>query len=407
MEIHGFRAWRPEPQSAHTVASVPYDTVNIEEARALCAGNPNSFLHVVRPEIDLPEGTPATDAAVYAAAAAAMERLLSDGVMLVDPDHAVYLYRLKMGNHTQRGIVACCNTSDYEAEKILRHEKTRQDKEDDRTRHVRSIMANTGPVFLTYQDALAVDQLVASVEETPPLYDMTASDGVEHTVWKIADVGPFAKAFDQVSSFYIADGHHRAAAAVRAAKELQAEQPGSAADEASRFLAVLFPSTQLNVLGYHRVIHDLNGMRTDAFLENVRSIFSVSSSPASVAPTQPGVAGMYIDGQWYTLSWSKPESGDPVSSLDVSILQDRLLAPVLAIDDPRTSERISFVGGIRGTAALEQAVDSGQAAVAFSMSPVTVEEVMAIADAGREMPPKSTWFEPKLRSGLLVHPFVP
>jgi uncharacterized protein (DUF1015 family) len=310
-----------------------------------------------------------------------------------------------MGDHIQRGIVACCNTSDYDAGTILKHEKTRQDKEDDRTRHVRAIMGHTGPVFLTYQDEPSVDRLVSAAEETPPLYDIVAPDGVAHTIWKITNPEPYCQAFRQVPQFYIADGHHRAAAAARAAKELQREQSGDAADEAGRFLCVLFPATQLNVLGYHRVVHDLNGLDEETFMQKVSSIFEISVSANAVEPREPGNAGMYFGGKWYTLRWQKPEQQDPVRALDVSVLQDLVLSPVLGIIDPRTSDRISFVGGIRGTKALEDAVDGG-AAVAFCMSPVTVQDVMNIADAGREMPPKSTWFEPKLRSGLVVHPFT-
>jgi len=407
MEIHGFRAWRPLPEVAHALASVPYDTVDRGEAQALAEGNPQSFLHVVRPEINLPPEVDAHDPRVYAEASRAMERLLVDGDLLVDPHEGIYLYRLQMGVHAQRGVVACCNATDYQAGRILRHEKTRQDKEDDRTRHVRAVGANTGPVFLTYRDDAAIDVLVAEVEAGEPLYRVTAPDGVIHTIWKITDPAPLQAAFGRVPRFYIADGHHRAAAAVRAAGELQQEQPGAAADEAGHFLSVLFPASQLKILGYHRVVADLQGMDTQAFLQRLQGIFRVAEAGQAVEPASRGQAGMYLAGRWYTLAWDVPCGGDPVAALDVSVLQDRVLGPVLGIADPRTSTRIAFIGGIRGTAALEREVDSGRAAVAFSLCPVAVEEVMEIAEAGREMPPKSTWFEPKLRSGLLVHPFVP
>jgi len=406
MEIHGFQAWRPLPEVAHAIASVPYDTVDRAEAKALAEGNPKSFLHVVRPEIDFPDEVDAHDPRVYAEAAAAMERFLADGDLIVDHQPAIYLYRLQMGRHVQRGIVACCNAEDYRKDLILRHEKTRQDKEDDRTRHVRAVGANTGPVFLTYRDDPVIDRLVGTVEATEPLYSLTAPDGVLHSIWRVKDIDPFVEAFGPVERFYIADGHHRAAAAVRAATELQEVDPGPVADEASRFLCVLFPATQLKVLGYHRVVKDLQGMTAETFLETLQEIFRVQLHDGAVEPMVRGQAGMYLAGQWYMLSWDAPDGHDPVAALDVSVLQDRVLAPVLGIADPRTSERISFVGGIRGTAALEKEVDAGRAAVAFSMCPVSVDAVMAIAEAGREMPPKSTWFEPKLRSGLLIHPFA-
>jgi uncharacterized protein (DUF1015 family) len=407
MEIHSFLAWRPMPEVAHAIASVPYDTVDRVEAKALAEGNPLSFLRVVRPEISLPDSVDAHEPQVYAEATAAMERLLANGDLMADKQASVYLYRLQMGSHVQRGIVACCNAADYRKDLIMRHEKTRQDKEDDRTRHVLAVGANTGPVFLTYRDRKEIDTLVEGVENTAPLYTVTAPDGVIHTIWKIADSASFEKAFMPVNRFYIADGHHRAAAAVRAAEQLQREQPGAVADEASRFLAVLFPAGQLKVLGYHRVVADLNGLGKDGFLAALRKVFAVEEFSSVFDPVERGQAGMYLAGSWYRLSWDIPVGGDPVAALDVSILQDRVLAPVLDIGDPRTSSRIAFIGGIRGTAALEREVNEGRAAVAFAMCPVSVEEVMTIAEAGREMPPKSTWFEPKLRSGLLVHPFAP
>jgi uncharacterized protein (DUF1015 family) len=406
MDIHAFCAWRPLPEVAHAIASVPYDTVDRAEAKALAAGNPQSFLHVVRPEINLPDSVDSHDPAVYAEATAAMERLLADGDLMVDHHASVYLYRLQMGSHVQRGVVACCNADDYRNGLILRHEKTRQDKEDDRTRHVRAVAANTGPVFLTYSDDARIDALVDVVETTQPLYALTAPDGVIHTIWKVDDASAFREAFGAVPRFYIADGHHRAAAAVRAAEELQREQPGPVADEASRFLAVLFPAGQLKVLGYHRVVADLHGLDPETFLAHMKGHFSVEAVPAAFEPVDRGQAGMYLGGTWYRLQWEVPVGGDPVAALDVSVLQDQVLGPILGIDDPRTSSRIAFIGGIRGTAALEKEVDEGRAAVAFAMCPVAVEEVMTIAEAGREMPPKSTWFEPKLRSGLLVHPFA-
>ncbi len=404
MQIYGFKAWRPFHEVASAVASVPYDTVTRAEAKALAEGNPNSFLHVVRPEIGLPDAVDDHDDSVYAEARSAMERFLADGIFIVDPDRALYVYRLQMGEHVQRGVVACCDVADYEANRILRHEKTRRDKEDDRTRHIKTLRANTGPVFLTYRDQPAIGALVASIEQEEPLYHISASDGVEHTLWKVPDTQALQEAFASVARFYIADGHHRAAAAARAAHEVE---PGADGVEHTRFLSVLFPAEQLQVMGYHRVVADLQGMTPSDFLARIQQVCTVNKEEAAFVPQAEGAAGMYMDGQWYALRWDVPRDQDPVSRLDVSVLQERVLGPMLDIQDPRTSDRISFVGGIRGAAALEKAVDSGQAAVAFAMSPVSMESVMAIADAGREMPPKSTWFEPKLRSGLLVHPFDP
>jgi len=406
MKIYAFKALRPCTEHVEQVASVPYDTVSREEAVALTEGRPRSFLHVVRPEIALPPETDVHSEAVYAKAAEALAGFKADGTLVQDAEPALFLYRQKMGDHVQRGVVACCDTQDYRENRIVKHEKTRADKEDDRTRHVLSLHANTGPVFLTYKDDAAIDALVRDVEMQTPLYDITAPDGVAHTVWRIGDSVAFSAAFASVPAFYIADGHHRAAAAARAASELAAANPSHSGDEEyNRFLTVLFPATQLKILSYNRCVHDLNGLSESDFLALVGKICSVREDVKPLVPATGGAAVMYLGGRWYRLTWRVPEGGDPVDQLDVSVLQQRLLAPVLGIEDPRTSERITFVGGIRGTGALEKMVDAGQGAVAFAMAPVTVEQMMRIADAGREMPPKSTWFEPKLRSGLLIHPF--
>ena len=406
MRIHGFKALRPDAAVVAEVACVPYDTVNREEAVALAAGKPRSFLHVVRPEIAMPADVDVHGAAVYAKAAAALDGYRADGTLVQDRERSLFLYRQRMGTHVQRGVVVCCDAEDYRQNRILKHEKTRRDKEDDRTRHVRALNANSGPVFLTYRDEAAIDALVRQVENRQPLYDFTAVDGIVHTVWRIPEMAAFEKAFEAVPAFYIADGHHRAAAAVRAATELAAANPGHRGDEEyNRFLAVLFPGTQLRILPYNRCVRDLNGMSEHDFLALMGSLFTIRQSVEPVVPGRSGEAGMYLGGRWYHLGWDIPGADDPVDRLDVSVLQQRVLAPVLGIEDPRTSERIEFIGGIRGTGALERLVDTGAGAVAFSMAPVTVEQMMTIADAGREMPPKSTWFEPKLRSGLLIHPF--
>lgn len=404
MKTKPFCALRPTPEAAPVLASVPYDVVDTAEARALAAGNPLSFLHVSRPEIDLPDGTYIYSDAVYAQAVAALSGLKARGALATDPEARYYAYRQVMGDHAQTGIVTCCHIDDYGADVIKKHERTRQDKEDDRTRHVLELGANTGPVFLTYRDVAAIDDCVAAATSGAPLYDFTAADGIRHTVWKIgaSDSGRLQSLFGAVPAAYVADGHHRAKAAWRAGAERRAANPHHTGDEEYNwFLAVLFPASQLKILPYNRCVADLRGMTQEAFLERVGKVFSVKPG---ATPEASGTRDcrMYLGGQWYDLSWPAFEA-DPVGSLDVSVLQERLLKPILGIDDPRTSTRISFVGGIRGTGELERRVDDGRAAVAFSMAPVTVAQMMAIADAGQTMPPKSTWFEPKLRSGLLIH----
>jgi uncharacterized protein (DUF1015 family) len=403
MLIHPFRALRPEPERAAQVASVPYDTVNSEEARELAGGNADSFLHVTRPEIDLPPGTDPHADAVYAMAAANFAALQARGVLVREPEPCLYVYRQQMGAHVQTGVVACCRVDDYERNLIRKHEKTRQDKEDDRTRHVMTLRANAGPIFLTYADRLPIDMLLAEIQQTNPLFDFRAPDGVAHTVWRIPGGVALSQAFEAVDVAYIADGHHRAAAAARAGRSLRAADAGSDETKAYNwFMAVLFGAGQLNILPYNRCVHDLNGRSEPDFLAAVRDRFAVTENAPPV-PVHGRQVSMYLGGRWYGLGWPAPDTEDPVAALDVSVLQDRLLSPLLGIDDPRTSTRIEFVGGIRGTAELQRLVDSGRGAVAFAMYPVTVGEMMAIADADRIMPPKSTWFEPKLRSGLLVH----
>jgi len=403
MKIKPFAALRPQANRAAAVAAVPYDVVDTAEARALAAGNPDSFLHVSRPEIDLPDTVDIHDDAVYAQGAAALRDLQQRGVLLRERDAGLYVYRQIMGSHSQTGLVTCCHIDDYAQNIIRRHEKTRQDKEDDRTRHVLELNANSGPVFLTYRDVPSIDRLVATIAAGAPLYDFTAADGVRHTVWRVdSPVAPWLEAFAHVPLCYVADGHHRAAAAARAGRLRRDANPHHTGNEEYNwFLAVLFPAAQLRILPYNRCVADLNGLTPAALLQRVRAIFDCTPAPMA-EPAGPRQVHMYLDGRWHRLSWR--ETGiDPVGSLDVSVLQDRLLAPVLGIDDPRTNARISFVGGIRGTAELVRRVDAGRDAVAFSLYPVSVVQMMAIADADQIMPPKSTWFEPKLRSGLLVH----
>ena len=401
MNIRPFSAVRPTPEKASAVAAVPYDVVDTAEARALAAGNPASFLHVSRPEIDMPEGTDCASPEAYAQAKKALDGLRASGALVQDPDPKFYAYRQVMGNHAQTGIVATFDAKDYLAGVLKQHEKTRKDKEDDRTRHIEILKAHTGPAFLTYKDDPAIDAIVAEACAGAPLYDFVAPDGIRHTVWEIAyghecRADELVELFARIPAAYIADGHHRSAAASRYAKE------NDFAGETRWYLAVAFPASQLKILPYNRLVADLNGLTADQLLAKARDIFTVTEV-ADGMPAAGRHARMFLAGKWYDLAWEVPAGTDVVSSLDVSVLQDRFLSPVLGIDDPRTSPRISFMGGVRPLDELKGRVESGRDAVAFSMYPVTVGEMMDIADAGAVMPPKSTWFEPKLRSGLFVH----
>jgi uncharacterized protein (DUF1015 family) len=401
-KIRPFRALRPEPSAVSKIASVPYDVVNTEEARALAAGNDLSFLHVSRAEIDLPADTNPYADAVYQAAKARFGALRPH--FLEEREPAVYFYRLRMGSHEQTGLAACYSVDEYDADLVKKHEKTRRDKEDDRTRHITELRAQTGPVFLVYQASATVDAVAARVAATAPLYDLVAPDGVAHTIWKVtgADLQQVLAGFGALPALYIADGHHRAASAARARKSLTPVVGTDGVVEADWFLAVAFPDNQTQVLPYNRTIKDLAGHSAESFLAAVAAVFPVrKGGPAT--PAKKGDVAMYLAGTWYTLDIAGKSGADVISQLDVSILQDHLLDPVLKIADVRTDKRIDFVGGIRGTAELERLVDGGKAAVAFSLYPVSVADLMGIADAGEIMPPKSTWFEPKLRDALLIH----
>ncbi len=403
MRLRAFQGLRPDPELAALVASVPYDVVNSTEAAELAAGNPRSMLHVIRPEIDLPDGTDTHSDAVYAMGVENFRRFQDEGVLRREDVQCVYLYRLIRNGRAQRGYAALCHIDDYNEDIIKKHEKTRPDKEDDRTRMTSDLDANPEPVFLTYADSPALNALMDSHENQDPLFDFTAVDGVRHTLWKVPGGADVVQAFGRVPVAYVADGHHRSASAARVGRERRNANPDHTGDELYNwFLCVLFPAAELTVLPYNRIIHDLNGLTKEEFLTRIGRDFRVTAG-AHPEPDASCHVSMHLDGQWYQLEWDTDPSLDPVSRLDVSVLQDRLLAPVLGIDDPRTSPRIEFVGGIRGTAELEKAVATGRAAVAFSMYPVTVRQLMDIADAGQIMPPKSTWFEPKLRSGLFVH----
>src|SRR5258707_1213529 len=403
--IRPFNALRPAADHAAEVAAVPYDVVNTEEARALASGNPFSFLHVSRPEVDLPAGTPIYSDQVYAKAADNFEKLKRECPLQSEETPSLYLYRLIMGEHEQIGVVACCSVDEYDASIVRKHERTRRDKEDDRTRHILVLRAQTGPVFLTYRAQEEIDTLVAeALQNNPPLYDFVANDDIRHTIWRVPTYDPLVTAFAGVPYLYIADGHHRAASASRACAELKESGFGFIGNEEyTCFQCVLFPDNQLRILPYNRIVRDLNGMSQVGFLARVKESFVISQG-ASSSPETRGQWRMYLDSQWYGLSLR--DTGEKplgvVESLDVSILQDRLLDPILGGKDVRTDKRIDFVGGIRGTAELERLVDSGKAAVAFSLFPTTIQDLISVSDAGSIMPPKSTWFEPKLRDALII-----
>jgi uncharacterized protein (DUF1015 family) len=402
--IHPFRALRPAPETAASVSSVPYDVVSADEARQLAAGNPLSFLHVTRSEIDLPAGTDPYADGVYELARENLARLRAAAPLVLEEAPSLYVYRLRMGTHVQTGIAGCFSVDEYEQDIIKKHERTRRDKEDDRTRHMVDLRAQTGVVFLTYRSAAGVDDIVTRAMSGQPLYDFAAADAVQHTVWRVADADArsLQQAFARIPALYIADGHHRAASAARARAALQT-QVGGNGDEAETFIAVAFPHDQMQILPYHRTVKDLAGRSPDQLLAELRKQFPVTDGTPS--PSRKGHVSMYLAGRWYTIDLSKatPQDATHASTLDVALLQHHVLEGLLGIGDIRSDKRIDFVGGARGTSSLEQAVNSGKAAVAFSMYPVTIDDLMTISDAGGIMPPKSTWFEPKLRDGLLVH----
>ena len=400
--IHPFRALRPVRDKAASVSSVPYDVVSTDEARHIAGKDPLSFLHVTRSEIDLPPDTDPYSPQVYEKARQNLQALRDRAPLVLDDAPALYFYRLRMGSHEQTGIAGCFSVDEYDKDIIKKHERTRRDKEDDRTRHIVTLRAQTGVVFLTYRASDDVDLIERRVTAAAPLYDFTAADGVHHTIWRTEpnDTHALVGAFSRVPAVYIADGHHRAASAARARTELRAA--GDAAD-ASTFIAVAFPDDQVQILPYNRIVKDLAGQSPEQFLAALRHQFTVTDGPAT--PRHKGEVAMYLGGRWYSIDISSatPADSSRASGLDVALVQQHVLERLLKIGDIRSDKRIDFIGGARGTHALEQAVDSGRAAVAFSMFPVTVDDLMAISDTGGIMPPKSTWFEPKLRDGLLVH----
>jgi uncharacterized protein (DUF1015 family) len=402
LRIKSFRGLRPPPELVAKVACVPYDVVDRDEAAALAAGNPRSLLHVDRAEIDLPPTVDPYSGEVYKTARKNFHRLQTDGSLQREDAPCIYLYEQQMNSHRQTGIAALCHIDDYENDVIKRHERTRKDKEDDRTRLIDTISADTGPVFLTYRDSTEIGKLVGAAKKADSLFDFTAPDGVRHRVWRIDQPEKYVDAFAEFPVAYVADGHHRTASAVRVGAERRARNPNHTGQENYNwFLAVLFPASELQILPYNRCVADLNGRSAGEFLDALKTNFTVRENVDPV-PTRPRNISVYLDSRWFGLEW-KAGNQSAIAELDVSVLQDRVLAPLLGIDDPRTSKRIEFIGGIRGTRELIDRVDSGRAAVAFSMYPTTVEQLMQIADAGEIMPPKSTWFEPKLRSGLFIH----
>lgn len=406
MPFHGLL---PLPENAADVSAVPYDVVNSAEAAELAAGKPYSFLHVSRPEIDMEPGINLYDDRVYAQAKAAFDRIIAEAPLKEDAGLHLYVYRLIMNGRAQTGIIGAASAVEYQNGIIKKHEKTRQDKEDDRTRHVMTLRSHTGPAFFTYRDSQAIDALVEAEMTKAPLFDFTAPDGIVHTLWRIdeANSAKLSALFDaEVPCFYIADGHHRSAAAARTCAECAPNNPNhNGTEDYNFFLAVAFPANQLAIMPYNRVVKSLNNMTKEEFFAALDKEFTVTDSDSSdVAKT--GEFKFYIDGKWY-LAQPKfdVDSLGVIGKLDVSWLQDKILAPMLGIDDPRTSKEIDFIGGIRGVKELIKLVDSGKYAIAFLMHAVTVDQLMDIADQGEIMPPKSTWFEPKLRDGLVSHNF--
>ena len=424
MRIRPFRALRPTPAAAAAVACVPYDVVSTEQARALVDGAPLSFLRVTRAEVDLGPDVAPGDPAVYAAARANLARLRREAPLVVEAEPALYVYRLRAGDHEQTGLAGCFPLDDYEGGNVKRHERTRPDKEDDRTRHMTALEAQTGIVFLAYRRRAEIDGLVGHVCAGEPLFDFEAPDGVRHTVWRAAggQTADLVDAFAAVPAVYIADGHHRVASAARARRELAAKAPGDGAPAArDHFLATAFPDRETRILPYNRTVSDLAGADPERFLAAVAARLPVEPTAATLPGK--GAVAMYVGGRWHRVGLNpaagggasdpaggldaaadaSPGAADPAGGLDAARLQTLLLEPLLGVEDIRTDPRVRFVGGVHGPRELERLVDAGEAAVAFSLAAVTVEELLAISDAGGIMPPKSTWFEPKLRDGLLTH----
>ena len=402
--IKPFRGLRPALGRAGEIAAPPYDVLSSEEARVRAEGKPWSFLHISKPEIDLPTDTDPYDPTVYAKAAENLSRMIGEGLLTRDDTPCYYAYRLTMGSHMQTGLVASASVSCYDANRIRKHEFTRPDKEDDRVRQIEATNAQTGPVLLAYPASTCADALIAEISQGQPTADVTADDGIRHQIWVCADTArteAITRCFDGMESLYIADGHHRSAAASRVAASRRQEGCALSSDY---FLAVIFPHHQMKILDYNRVVKDLNGLEKSALAGRLAEAFAVEISASRVTPEAPGVFGMYLDKTWYRLTIkSELVPLDPVARLDVSLLSDHVLGPLLGITDLRRDKRIDFVGGIRGLSELEKRVDSGEMAVAFALHPTRMDQLMAVADSNNVMPPKSTWFEPKLADGLVSH----
>ena len=404
-----FKAFRPTSELAGQIAALPYDVMNSDEARAEVAKNPKSFLHVGKPEVDLDPSVDLYDPKVYQTGSDNLQNYISNGEIVEDSTPSFYVYAQTMDGRTQYGLVGCASVDDYWNDKIKKHEFTRKKKEADRCEHVRVTNAHTGPIFLTYKDDDSINSKIAEIVKSTPDNDHTADDGVRHTTWVIndAELTTFLEnKLAEKDAFYVADGHHRSAAAGIVGRERQEANSDHKGDEEyNYFLAVLFPASELYIMDYNRVVKDLNGISEDEFFEKVKENFTIQEVEDKYSPSQKGEYGMYISGKWYKLNANDElvNNPDPIEKLDVAILQNKVLTPILDIDDPRTSERIDFVGGIRGLGELERRVNSGEMKLAFSMFATSIHELMDIADAGEVMPPKSTWFEPKLRDGLFVH----
>ena len=407
--IRPFQGLRPAAGREADVVAPPYDVLNTQEAIERAEGRPWSFLHISRPEIDLPEGTDPYDTSVYAKARENLDKMIDANVLVKDDQANYYAYRLIMDGHEQIGLVAVASVADYDTNRIRKHEFTRPVKEDDRVRQIDAVNAQTGPVLLAYPDAPIVDEILAKATQSEPAIQTTADDGVDHTLWLISnkeDIQALTEAFDAMHAIYIADGHHRSASASRICATRKAENPNHTGDEPyNYFLSVIFPHHQMKIFDYNRVIRDLNGLSEADLLERIAEKFSIEESSTPVKPTQNAEYGMYLQGKWFKLNLHKNliPHDDPVARLDVSLLADNLIEPLLGISDPRTDTRIDFVGGIRGLEGLEKRVNSGEMAAAFSLYPTGMEDLMSVADANEVMPPKSTWFEPKLADGLVSH----
>ena len=403
MRIRIFQGLRPDQSVADKVASPPYDVVSYEEALEFCRDNPLSMLHVLRAEVDLPPDTEPCSDAVYAKALSNFQKLQEEGHLIRESEPCLYLYRLRIGEHCQVGLAGLCHVDDYESGIIKKHENTNPNKVNDRAQLSRVLNAHPGPIFLTYHDEETVTRLTEEVMAGQPLFDFNSEDGIRHTVWRITECQAFTNAFEKIPNLYVADGHHRTECAALVSRERRQSNPQhTGTEDYNWFLTVMFPASQLKILPYNRVVSDLNGLSPEEFLQRVREVCEVEESTSS-CPTRPGDIQMNLQGQWYGLRLEPEPEADPVSRLDVRLLQDRILDPILSIKDPRTDPRLSFTGGREADQAVARKVESGIGAVGFSLYPVSLEQLLDIADAGQNMPPKSTWFDPKLRSGLFIH----